>query len=39
MPTIRPDDYVQVSGENENEQLYQADGVTVTPWRSLARVR
>jgi hypothetical protein len=29
-PTIRVGDYVQVSGEKVNEQLYQADDVTVT---------
>jgi hypothetical protein len=29
-PAIRPGNYVEVSGEKENEQLYQADDVTVT---------
>jgi hypothetical protein len=29
-PMIRVGDYVQVSGTKENEQLYQADAVTVT---------
>ena len=29
-PTIRVGDYVQVSGEKVNEQLYTADEVTVT---------
>jgi hypothetical protein len=29
-PTIRVGEYVQVSGEKENEQRYQADEVTVT---------
>jgi hypothetical protein len=29
-PTIRVGEYVQVSGEKQNEQLHQADEVTVT---------